>query len=238
MRIDIVTVFPEYLRPLEISLIGKARAAGLLDVRVHDLREWATDRHRSVDDSPYGGGPGMVMRADVWGAALDGIRASGELDPLLVIPTPSGRPLDHRAAMSLSHVEWSVIACGRYEGIDARVGAHYRGRDDWRGVYEVSLGDYVVAGGEVAALVLVEAVGRLIPGVLGNDESSHRDSFGEGCEGLLESPTYTRPEEWRGLRVPEVLLSGDHARVASWREREAERRTAEMRPGLLDPGLD
>jgi tRNA (guanine37-N1)-methyltransferase len=238
MRIDIVTVFPEYLRPLEISLIGKARAAGLLDVRVHDLREWATDRHRSVDDSPYGGGPGMVMRADVWGAALDGIRASGELDPLLVIPTPSGRPLDHRAAMSLSHVEWSVIACGRYEGIDARVGAHYRGRDDWRGVYEVSLGDYVVAGGEVAALVLVEAVGRLIPGVLGNDESSHRDSFGEGCAGLLESATYTRPEEWRGLRVPEVLLSGDHARVASWREREAERRTAEMRPGLLDPGLD
>lgn len=136
MRVDIVTVFPDYLRPLELSLIGKARDVGLLDVRVHDLRQWARDRHRSVDDAPYGGGPGMVMRADVWGDALDAIRVSGEPEPLLAIPTPSGTPVDHRAVESLSHVEWIVIACGRYEGIDARVGEHYRSRQDWRGVHE------------------------------------------------------------------------------------------------------
>lgn len=236
MRIDIVTVFPDYLRPLELSLIGKARETGLLDIRVHDLRRWANDRHRTVDDSPYGGGPGMVMRADVWGDALDAIRVSGKSEPILMIPTPSGTPLDHRMAATLSRQEWIVIACGRYEGIDARVGEHYRQREDWRGVQEISLGDYVVTGGEVAALVLVEAVGRLIPGVLGNEESATRDSFGEACSGILEAPTYTRPEKWRGLQVPEVLLSGNHARVATWRVDEARRRTAEIRPGLLDPG--
>jgi len=238
MRVDIVTVFPHYLRPLDLSLIGKARDIGLLDVRVHDLRDWATDRHRTVDDAPYGGGPGMVMRADVWGEALDAIRLSGEGAPLLVIPSPSGLPLDHRAVEALSRSEWIVIACGRYEGIDARLEQHYRGRPDWRGVQEISLGDYVVAGGEVAALVLVEAIGRLIPGVLGNEESAIRDSFGEGCSGFLESPTFTRPEEWRGLRVPEVLLSGDHGRVAAWRDDQARRRTEANRPGLLDPGLE
>jgi tRNA (guanine37-N1)-methyltransferase len=236
MRIDVVTVFPDYLRPLELSLIGKARETDLLDIRVHDLRQWANDRHRTVDDSPYGGGPGMVMRADVWGDALDTIRVSGEVEPLLVIPTPSGTPFDHRTAATLSHSEWIVIACGRYEGIDARVGEHYRRREDWHGVQDISLGDYVVAGGEVAALVLVEAVGRLIPGVLGNEESAARDSFGEAYSGILEAPAYTRPEEWRGLRVPEVLLSGNHARVAIWRDDEARRRTAEIRPGLLNPG--
>lgn len=237
MRIDIVTAFPEYVRPLELSLIGRAQDTGLLDIRVHDVRTWANDRHRTVDDAPYGGGPGMVMRADVWGEALDAIRDSGEGEPILVIPTPSGTPFHQDAAATLSRARWIVIACGRYEGIDARVGEHYRGREDWRGVQEISLGDYVVAGGEVAALVLVEAVGRLIPGVLGNEESAPQDSFGEACAGILEAPTYTRPEEWRGLRVPEVLLSGHHARVTRWRNDEARRRTAEIRPGLLDPGL-
>lgn len=235
MRIDIITVFPDYLDPLQLSLIGKARESGILDVRVHDLRGWATDRHRTVDDSPYGGGPGMVMKADVWGSALDDIRAGGHDSPHLVIPTPAGTPLRHDMAKTMSGMPWIVIACGRYEGIDARVAEHYRSRTDWSGVAEISLGDYVVAGGEVAALVLVEAVGRLIPGVLGNEVSSSRDSFGEGCAGLLESPVFTRPEQWRGLHVPEVLLSGDHVRIEQWREGEARRRTAEVRPRLLDP---
>ena len=238
MRIDIVTVFPEYLDPLRLSLIGKAREAGILDVRVHDLRQWATDRHRTVDDTPYGGGPGMVMRADVWGTALDDIRASGHVPPSLVIPSPAGTPFVQGMAVSMSRMAWIVIACGRYEGIDARVAEHFRERSDWSGVAEISLGDYVVAGGEVAALVMVEAVGRLIPGVLGNEASPRRDSFGEEYPGLLEPPTFTRPEDWRGLRVPEVLLSGDHARIERWRDTEGLRRTAEVRGRLLDPGAE
>lgn len=238
MRIDIISVFPEYLQPLDLSLIGKARESGLLDLRVHDLREWSSDRHRSVDDSPYGGGPGMVMRPDVWGAALDSVRGSGDVDPELIVPAPTGLPLTQREVRVLAGARWLVIACGRYEGIDARVVDHYRSREDWAAVHEVSLGDYVVAGGEVAALVLVEAIGRLIPGVLGNDASADSDSFSEGYSGLLEAPVYTRPEEWRGLRVPDVLTSGDHGRVAAWRSRESRERTARTRPSLLDPGAD
>ena len=238
MRIDVITVFPDYLRPLDLSLIGKAREEGVLDIRVHDLRAWATDRHRSVDDAPYGGGPGMVMRPDVWGVALDAIRNSGDGRPQLIIPAPTGSILSHQMVQQMSSAPWLVIACGRYEGIDVRVLDHYRLRPDWDGAHEVSLGDYVVAGGEVAALVLVEAVGRLLPGVLGNEESAALDSFAAGCSGQLEWPVYTRPEEWRGLRVPEVLLSGNHARIDSWRRGESRRRTLSVRPDAAAPSSE
>lgn len=230
MRVDIVTVFPEYLGPLSLSLVGKAREAGLLDIRVHDLRLFAHDRHRTVDDEPYGGGPGMVMRPEPWGEALDGILAQ-HADPLLVIPTPSGQPFHQALAESWAQRPGIVIACGRYEGIDARVPEHFASAAD---VVEVSIGDYVLAGGEAAALVMVEAVARLLPGVVGNEESVSDDSFASGAmESLLEGPVYTRPAEWRGHAVPEVLLSGDHARIAAWRREQAEHRTRAMRPDLL-----
>lgn len=230
MRIDVVTIFPAYLDAARLSLIGKAIDAGIIDLRVHDLRDWATDRHRTVDDTPYGGGPGMVMSPEPWGAALDAISAGdgGGRRPVLVIPTPSGRVLTQRAVEAWHADPWLVIACGRYEGIDARVAAHYATRPDWAGVREVSLGDYVLAGGEVAALVLIEAVGRLLPGVLGNEESAVDDSFATGAmAGLAEGPAYTKPAAWRGLEVPEVLLSGHHARIAEWRAEQARQRTAE-----------
>jgi tRNA (guanine37-N1)-methyltransferase len=227
LRIDVVTIFPDYLAPLGLSLIGKAHEAGLLDVRVHDLREHTTDRHRTVDDTPYGGGAGMVMRPEPWGESLDAIRRDVDADPVLVIPTPAGRPFTQRWAEELAVEPHLVFACGRYEGIDARVAqdaaAGYR-------VQELSLGDYVLGGGEVAALVVVEAVARLVPGVLGNaaslDEESHAD-------GLLEAPAYTKPPQWRGLDVPAVLTSGDHAAISRWRRAEALRRTASRRPDLL-----
>ena len=230
MRIDVVTIFPDYLAPLDLSLVGKAREAGLLDLRVHDLRDWASDRHRTVDDAPLGGGAGMVMRADVWGLALDAVLpAAGEAGPVeLIVPTPSGEPLNQRTAERLATAEHLVIACGRYEGIDARVVEHYRGRIP---VTEVSLGDYVLGGGEVAALVLVEAVARLLPGVLGNPESLIEESH--GVAGLLEYPVYTRPPVWRDRQVPEVLLSGHHARIDRWRRDRALERTARRRPDLL-----
>ena len=232
MRIDIITIFPEYLTPLELSVIGKARRNGLLTVEVHDLRAWAADKHHTVDDSPYGGGPGMVMRADIWGLALDAVRGEAQDAPLLVIPTPSG----HRIATPMVE-EWAelprlVIACGRYEGIDSRVAAHYRTNPQWLGVSEVSVGDIVVAGGEAAALMITEAVGRLIPGVLGNNESAIHDSFAAAHQRGLEGSVYTRPEEWRGLRVPEVLTGGDHAKVAAYRAQESRLRTSEYRPDL------
>lgn len=232
MRIDIITIFPEYLTPLELSVIGKARRNGLLTVEVHDLRTWATDRHHTVDDSPYGGGPGMVMRPDIWGLALDAVRGEAPDAPLLIIPTPSG----HRIATPMVE-EWAelprlVIACGRYEGIDSRVAAHYRTNPQWLGVSEVSVGDIVVAGGEAAALMITEAVGRLIPGVLGNNESAIHDSFAAAHQRGLEGSVYTRPEEWRGLRVPEVLTGGDHAKVAAYRAQESRLRTSEYRPDL------
>ena len=235
MRIDVVTIFPDYLQPLRLSLIGRAVDAGVLDVHVHDLRTWTHDRHRTVDDTPYGGGPGRGMGPLPWGEALDDIR-SREPDraPLLVVPTPSGRPFTQEVATRLSGAEWLVIACGRYEGIDARVAAHYAARTDWLGVAELSIGDYVLAGGEAAALVMVEAIGRLLPGVLGNDESAGDDSFAPGAMArLLEGPVFTKPPIWRELEVPEVLLGGNHAQIAAWRAERARERTGANRPDLL-----
>ena len=230
MRIDIVTIFPGYLAPLQESLIGKAIADGTIDVAVHDLRAWTTDRHHSVDDAPYGGGPGMVMRPDIWGRALDGVLSPGAV---LVIPTPSGEPFTQRIAAELSGAGHLVVACGRYEGIDARVA---QAAAQSATVRELSIGDYVLAGGEAAVLVMVEAIGRLLPGVLGNAESAGDDSFsgtGASAPALLEGPVYTRPAGYRGLAVPDVLLSGDHAAIARWRRNESLRRTAAYRPELL-----
>ncbi len=249
MRIDVLTIFPEYLAgPLDVSLLGRAREQGLLDVRLHDLREWATDRHRTVDDAPYGGGAGMVMRADVWTAAAEAVwndasagarlpdppddpaadevrfRAGGER-PRTVLLTPRGRPLDQRLVEDLAAEDRLVLCCGRYEGIDERV--HETVATD-----EVSIGDYVLWGGEVAALVVVEAVSRLVPGIMGNAESPHDESF---TSGLLEYPQYTRPAELRGRGIPDVLTSGDHGRVAAWRREQAQALTRARRPDLLPP---
>ena len=236
MRIDVVTIFPDYLSPLTLSLVGKARTSGILDLRVHDLRDWTQDRHRTVDDTPFGGGAGMVMRPDIWGAALDELLTDGAH---LLLPTPSGAPLTQRQAESLAaDAEHLVIACGRYEGIDARVAEHYAARGIQ--VSEYSLGDYVLNGGEVAALVLIEAVVRLLPGVVGNPHSLVEESH--GAAGLLEYPVYTKPPVWQDAAVPDVLLSGHHGKVARWRRDQALARTAERRPDLLrrlDPaGLD
>ncbi|MBU6244922.1 MAG: tRNA (guanosine(37)-N1)-methyltransferase TrmD [Actinomycetales bacterium] len=234
MRIDVLTVFPEYLDPLRLSLVGKAIDAGRIDLRVHDLRDFATDRHRSVDDTAYGGGPGMVMSPVVWGEALDAVAGTDPAHrPALVLPTPSGRPFGQQMAQAWSEDPWLVFACGRYEGIDARVVQHYAGRADWAGVREVSIGDYVLAGGEAAVLVIVEAVARLMPGVLGNAESIQDDSFAPGdMSMLLEGPVFTRPPSWRGLDVPEVLLGGNHAAIARWRADQARERTERFRPDL------
>jgi tRNA (guanine37-N1)-methyltransferase len=235
VRIDVVTIFPDYLAPLGLSLIGRARESGLLDLRVHDLRTWTDDRHRTVDDTPYGGGPGMVMRPDVWGTALDALappHAGDDAPPRLVVPTPAGAPFTQRMAAELAAEPWLLFACGRYEGIDDRVVRSRAGR--WT-VTEVSLGDYVLNGGEVAVLAIVEAVARLLPGVLGNAGSLTDESH---ADGLLEAPVFTKPPTWRGHDVPAVLLSGDHGAIARWRRDEALRRTAERRPDLihaLDP---
>jgi tRNA (guanine37-N1)-methyltransferase len=224
MRIDVVTIFPEYLAPLELSLAGKARERGLMDVQVHDLRDWTHDRHRTVDDTPYGGGPGMVMKPEPWGEAIDQLAPDAAT---LVVPTPSGRPFRQADAEELATREHLVFACGRYEGIDQRVLDHAATRLEVR---EVSLGDYVLNGGEVAALVMIEAIARLLPGFMGNAESLVEESHQDG---LLEYPVYTKPAEWRGLEVPAVLLSGDHGQIAAWRRDQALRRTAERRPDLL-----
>jgi len=231
--VDVVTIFPEYLAPLGVSLLGKAQERGLLQVRLHDLRRFTSDVHRTVDDSPYGGGPGMVMKPEPWGEALDAVLAAGgpAPAPLLLVPTPSGRPFTQELAVELAAEPWLAFACGRYEGIDGRVLTEAARR---LRVVEVSLGDYVLAGGEVAVLVVVEAVARLLPGVLGNAASHRDDSFAAGgMEHLLEGPVYTRPPVWRGHEVPAVLASGDHARIARWRRDEALRRTAARRPELL-----
>lgn len=224
MRIDVVSIFPEYLEPLRVALLGKAIDRGLLEVGVHDLRNWATDIHRSVDDSPYGGGPGMVMKPDVWGPCLDDVCPD---DALLIVPTPAGVPFTQTTAQRWSSECHLVFACGRYEGIDQRVfdDAATRVR-----VEEVSIGDFVLIGGEVAVLAMVEATVRLMPGVLGNPLSHQDDSFSDG---LLEGPSYTRPEVWRERPVPPVLLSGDHAKVAAWRREQSVERTRERRPDLL-----
>lgn len=265
LRLDVVTIFPEYLDPLRHALLGKAIEDGILEVGVHDLRNWATGGHKAVDDTPYGGGPGMVMKPEVWGPALDDVaagRGSGaELDsaslhlknsrhdelggvekrayvveedrdlPLLLVPTPAGKPFTQADAQAWSNEEHIVFACGRYEGIDQRViddaANRYR-------VREVSIGDYVLIGGEVAVLVIAEAVVRLIPGVLGNRRSHEEDSFSDG---LLEGPSYTKPRTWRGLDVPEVLFSGNHAKVDRWRRDQALLRTQAIRPELIDASL-
>jgi tRNA (guanine37-N1)-methyltransferase len=223
MRIDVLTIFPSYLDPLRQSLPGKAIESGLVQLDVHDLRKWTHDVHHSVDDAPYGGGPGMVMRAPVWGEALDEICSP---ETLLVVPTPAGVLFDQATAQRWSSETHLVFACGRYEGIDQRAIDDAAGR---MRVEEVSIGDYVLPGGESAAVVIIEAVLRLLPNVLGNPLSHQDDSH--SC-GLLEGPSYTRPPSWRGLDVPEVLLSGDHARVESWRRQAAEERTRERRPDL------
>jgi tRNA (guanine37-N1)-methyltransferase len=227
MRIDVVTIFPAYLDALQQALPGKAIQSGIVELGVHDLREWTHDVHRSVDDSPYGGGPGMVMKAPVWGAALDDICSP---ETLLVVPTPAGRPFTQATAQRWSTEAHLVFACGRYEGIDQRVvdDAARRMR-----VEEVSIGDYVLAGGESAVLVMVEAVVRLLPEVLGNPASHQDDSHSLQNGGLLEGPSYTRPTVWRELEVPPVLLSGDHAKIDAWRHEQSLQRTRERRPDLL-----
>jgi len=227
VRIDVVSIFPGYLTPLELSLAGKARDRGLLDVHVHDLRQWTHDRHHTVDDTPYGGGAGMVMKPEPWGAAIDAVVTDG---CVLVVTTPSGEPFTQAIAEELAGEPHLVFACGRYEGIDQRVIDHYAGR---LRVRELSIGDYVLNGGEVAALAITEAVVRLLPGFMGNPDSLAEESHGE--QGLLEYPVYTKPASWRGLNVPDVLLSGNHAAIAAWRHDQAVRRTAERRPDLAHP---
>lgn len=238
MRIDVVTIFPEYLGALDVSLIGKARRDGLLDIRVHDLRDHAFDRHRTVDDTPYGGGAGMVMKPEPWALALEKIAAESPVRPhseaeeaarpVLLVPTPSGQLFRQHVAQELSAAEHLVVACGRYEGIDERV---FRWAEQHYEVRLVSLGDYVLNGGEVAALAMVEAIGRLVPGVVGNPESLVEESHSDG---LLEYPVYTKPSSWRGHDVPEILLSGDHGRIAAWRHEQQVERTQRRRPDLLE----
>jgi tRNA (guanine37-N1)-methyltransferase len=233
MRVDIVTIFPDYFTPLDLSLISRARQAGVLEVTVHDLRTWTHDVHRTVDDSPAGGGPGMVMRPEPWGEALDALAADR---PRLLVPTPAGVAFNQSLARELAAEPRLLFACGRYEGIDERVVSYAAGRMP---VTEVSIGDYVLFGGEVAVLVILEAVARLLPGVLGNADSLIEESH---AGGLLEAPLYTKPAAWRGYEVPEVLRSGDHARIARWRRDQALLRTAARRPDLLaalpDSALD
>jgi tRNA (guanine37-N1)-methyltransferase len=236
VRIDIITIFPEYFGPLRVSLIGKAAERGDITFGVHDLRGWTYDVHHTVDDSPFGGGPGMVMKPEPWGEALDAV-AGQSTEPLVVVPTPSGIPFTQERAVAYAAEPWLIFACGRYEGIDARVAEDARSR---LRVDEVSIGDYVLAGGEPAVLVMTEAICRLLPGVLGNVESAGDDSFGAGdgpMAGLVEGPVFTRPRQWRGREVPPVLLSGDHAAIARWRRDAALRRTAQCRPDLIGPGL-
>ena len=224
MILDYVSIFPGYFAPLELSLPGKAAAKGLVEFRVHDLRRYTHDRHGTVDDTPYGGGAGMVMKPEPWGEAFDDLVGPGTT---VVVTTPSGERFDQRLARELAGAEHVVFACGRYEGIDQRVLDHARERARVR---EVSLGDYVLNGGEVAALAITEAVVRLLPGFMGNAESLTEESHEDG---LLEYPVYTKPASWRGYDVPEVLLSGDHGRIAAWRHEQRLQRTAHRRPDLL-----
>ena len=224
VRIDIVTIFPAFFEVLDLSLIGKARERGILDLRVHDLRDWTSDRHRTVDDTPYGGGAGMVMKPEPWGDALD---ATLEDDAVLIVTSPAGELFTQGLARELAQEKQLVFACGRYEGIDQRVVDHYAAHGRVR---LVSLGDYVLNGGEVAAMAIIEAVTRLIPGVVGNPESLVEESHEDG---LLEYPSYTKPPVWRGLEVPSILLSGNHGAIAAWRREQSIERTREHRPDLL-----
>lgn len=238
MRIDVVSIFPSFFDALEVSLLGRARGAGILDIRVHDLRDWTHDRHRTVDDTPYGGGAGMVMKPEPWAEALDALAGAGagtgeeEGGPVIVFPSPAGEVFTQATARELSQESRLIFGCGRYEGIDERVFdyAASLGR-----VRLVSLGDYVLNGGEVAAMAMIEAIGRLVPGVVGNPESLVEESHEDG---LLEYPSFTKPAEWRGREVPPILLSGNHAAIAAWRREQQIERTRARRPDLLGDELD
>jgi len=227
VRCDIISIFPEYLEPRKLSLPGQAQRKGLLDVAVHDLRDFAHDRHRTVDDTPYGGGAGMVMKPQPWWEALEHVRTLGDGTPTLIVPGPGGEVLTQRLARELADEDWLIFACGRYEGIDERV---YEAAADVMPVRVISLGDYVLNGGEVAVLAMIEAAARLLPGFMGNAESLVEESHEDG---LLEYPVYTKPATWQGREVPPVLLSGDHGKVAAWRHQQRLERTAARRPDLL-----
>lgn len=229
MKIDIVTIFPDYFAPLHLSLVGKAIERGDVVPGVRDLRDWTHDRHRTVDDTPYGGGAGMVMKPEPWGEALDELTSVST--PILIVPTPSGELFDQHLAQELSLMPHLLFACGRYEGIDARVIEYARTRMPVR---EISLGNFVLNGGEVAVLAMIEAIVRLLPGVLGNPESLAEESYSVQLDGLLEYPNYTKPASWRGFDVPDVLLSGHHQRIAQWRLAKSRERTQRVRPDLFD----
>jgi len=219
MKVDAVTIFPEYFAPAQLSLLGKAQSKGLVDIQVHDLRAATQDNHNTVDDTPYGGGAGMVMLPEIWGRVLDPLMVA---DTDLIILTPAGKRFNQEMAQSFAKSSHLIFACGRYEGIDDRVRQHYESAEYAAKsvrVHEVSIGDYVLGGGEVASLVMIEAITRLIPGVLGNPESLTEESH--NTEGYLEYPNFTKPQEWRGISVPEILLSGNHAEIAKWRELQA-----------------
>jgi tRNA (guanine37-N1)-methyltransferase len=222
MKIDVISIFPEYLAPLQLSLLGKAQSSGLVDIAVHDLRAQTSDNHNTVDDTPYGGGAGMVMLPEVWGKTLDPLMVEGTD---LIILTPAGRRFNQKMAQEFADKSHLIFACGRYEGIDDRVRQYYS-QNEFSGkkirVHEVSIGDYVLGGGEVASMVMIEAITRLIPGVLGNPQSLAEESHND--EGYLEYPNFTKPQEWRGIPVPEILLSGNHAEIAKWRSQQAEKR--------------
>jgi tRNA (guanine37-N1)-methyltransferase len=226
LRIDAITIFPDYFKALDLSLLGKARDKQLIDLRVHDLRDHTTDVHKTVDDSPYGGGAGMLMKPEPWGEALDEILpADGNCT--VIFTTPAGEQFKQATAQELSKEQHLVFACGRYEGIDQRVVEYAQTKAKVR---QISLGDYVLNGGEVAALAMVEAIARLIPGVIGNAESLVEESHSNG---LLEYPSYTKPASWRGFEVPEILISGHHANIAAWRQQQQLERTRQVRPDLL-----
>ncbi|MFM8628474.1 MAG: tRNA (guanosine(37)-N1)-methyltransferase TrmD [Candidatus Nanopelagicus sp.] len=228
LQIDLISIFPDYLTPLKLSLLGKAQERSLLKINIHDLRDQSTDNHHSVDDTPYGGGAGMVMSAEPWGKAIDAITNQEDLVDLIIL-TPAGRRFNQQMALEFSKKSHLIFACGIYEGIDARVGQYYAGKNNFK-VHEVSIGDYVLGGGEVAAMVIIEATTRLIPGVLGNPASLKEESHSISSDDLVlvEYPNYTKPANWRGLDVPEVLLSGNHAQIAKWRLEQAERRTKQL----------
>jgi tRNA (guanine37-N1)-methyltransferase len=225
LRIDAISIFPEFFGVLDISLLGKAKAQELLDVKIHDLRDFTDDKHRTVDDTPFGGGAGMLMKAEPWGQALDSVLTA---ETIVIFPSPAGELFKQATAKELSKAKHLVFACGRYEGIDQRVVEYAASKAEVR---LVSLGDYVLNGGEVAAVAMIEAIARLIPGVIGNADSLTEESH---TDGLLEYPSYTKPSSWRGLEVPEVLLGGNHAEIAKWRKAKALERTQQVRPELLD----
>jgi tRNA (guanine37-N1)-methyltransferase len=225
MRIDAISIFPQFFDVLDISLLGKAKAQDLLEVKIHDLRDFTDDKHRTVDDTPFGGGAGMLMKAEPWGQALDSVMTA---ETIVIFPSPAGELFKQATAQELSKAKHLVFACGRYEGIDQRVADYATSKAKVR---LVSLGDYVLNGGEVAAVAMIEAIARLIPGVIGNADSLTEESHSDG---LLEYPSYTKPSTWRGLEVPEVLLGGNHAEIAKWRKAKALERTQQVRPELLD----